>query len=100
MNSAPSRPRPQFCLNRNHAVGQASRLSLTSKNSRLSGYDSRPELNHRVADLLEDGDRRDACPTLPSQQSELLFYCMVPAENAGNEDDLIPQILFNPRQFV
>ena len=55
------------------SVGQASRLSLTLKNFRSSGFDSRPELNHRVADLLEDGDRRDACPTLPLQQSAPLF---------------------------
>jgi hypothetical protein len=26
-------------------------------------------VNHLVADLLENGDRRDACPTLQSQQS-------------------------------
>jgi hypothetical protein len=35
----------------------------------LSGLDSGPDVNHLVADLLENGDRRDACPTLQSQQS-------------------------------
>ena len=51
-------------LSRNDAVGQASRLSQTSKKLRLESF-----FNRRVwrsfsgGTLIVNGDRRDACPT-------------------------------------
>jgi len=51
------------CLNRIHAVGQASRLSLTLKD-RLGALCFRPRRSSpKGAGNFVDGDRRDACPT-------------------------------------
>jgi hypothetical protein len=53
-------------LDRSHAVGQASRLSLTSSGNslpwgRLLAANTQPRVRHGN----KHGDRRDACPTLP-----------------------------------
>jgi hypothetical protein len=56
---------PVNALNRNHAVGQASRRSLTL-NNRLEALFARQAGGlQMVKDDFLDRDRRDACPTTP-----------------------------------
>ncbi len=52
-------------MSRTHAVGQASRLSLTlSGSGPVPGSLTAGGIHRWVRQGSEDGDRRDACPTL------------------------------------